>query len=1040
MKAIACFLTTVVSLASCRAADYPREPDAAWMRTVARQALAQGDAERGLMVFASSGTACVSCHRIGRHGGTVGPDLSRIGTLRKPEELVESIVWPALRVAPEYQTLMLVTADGLTMKGYPTESEPGHVGLRDPSTGRITQVPEAEIEERISSGTLMPAALSTTLSRQNLLDVVRLLSSLGQKDAPDAELIDVVLSHAVGHAPATFDWTKQPLHPEWHPHHRHVVNRDRIYDFYSKQARHFAARKYCSPLLAPFPGLDGGALGHWGNQNEDTWANHDWNQSDHGRLLSGVTRGPDLCVPRGICVRLGDHREVSACFDPDTLTWVAAWTGGFVGLSAVRHGFMDGLTIQGELLPLPEQQSPPKPFRYLGYYRHGPRVAFAWRVGETDYLDVPWAENGRFTHIVAPAASHPLRHLTEPGPLQWPQTFTTEVTSTSAGPFVIDTIRLPVDNPWKVPVYPGDHDFLPDGSLMICTMQGDVWHATGLPENGSGTVRWKRFASGLHQALGLIIDEDGIFVLCRDQIVCLHDLNQDGEADFYECFSNAFESSPAGHDFICGLQRDPQKRFYTASGAQGLVRISADGQTAEVLAVGFRNPDGLGLCADGTVTVPCSEGNWTPASQICAVRPDRSVQTTVGGGRIGGYRPPHFGYQGVPGQAAPDLPLVYLPRGLDNSSGGQCEVRSPLWEPFNGQMIHTSFGTGTFFLLLKDEVRGQLQGAVIPLPGEFQSGAHRARFSPHDGHLYVSGMAGWGTYTPYPGCLHRVRRTTDPLRVPVSFHVHENGILLEFPVPLHRSVAEDPNRHFAQCWNYRFSPAYGSQEYSTRHQGVAGHDVLAIRRAFVDESGRRLFLEIPDLQPVSQLHLHVSGFENDPTDLFLTIHELDSPYTRFPGYEAVQKDIRPHPILADMAILRDRVDNPFRKEIESARPVTLNTASNLSFATRTLRVRAGEAIRLTLNNPDVVPHNWALLRPGTLSSVGRLANQLVSDPAGWARHYIPQTDDVLAWTDIVPPKKSFTIWFRAPAKPGTYPFLCTFPGHWMVMNGEMIVE
>ncbi len=355
-------------------------------------------------------------------------------------------------------------------------------------------------------------------------------------------------------------------------------------------------------------------------------------------------------------------------------------------------------------------------------------------------------------------------------------------------------------------------------------------------------------------------------------------------------------------------------------------------------------------------------------------------------------------------------------------------------------MIHTSFGTGTFFLLLKDEVRGQLQGAVIPLPGEFQSGAHRARFSPHDGHLYVSGMAGWGTYTPYPGCLHRVRRTADPLRVPVSFHVHENGILLEFPVPLHRSVAEDPNRHFAQCWNYRFSPAYGSQEYSTRHQGVAGHDVLAIRRAFVDESGRRLFLEIPDLQPVSQLHLHVSGFENDPTDLFLTIHELDSPYTRFPGYEAVQKDIRPHPILADMAILRDRVDNPFRKEIESARPVTLNTASNLSFATRTLRVRAGEAIRLTLNNPDVVPHNWALLRPGTLSSVGRLANQLVSDPAGWARHYIPQTDDVLAWTDIVPPKKSFTIWFRVPTEPGTYPFLCTFPGHWMVMNGEMIVE
>ncbi len=100
-------------------------------------------------------------------------------------------------------------------------------------------------------------------------------------------------------------------------------------------------------------------------------------------------------------------------------------------------------------------------------------------------------------------------------------------------------------------------------------MQGDVWRVEVF-EYPSRTARWRRFAAGLHHALGLVVDEDGIFVLGRDQITRLHDLNRDGEADFYECFSNAYQTSPAGHDFICGLERDALGRFYTASGNQGL--------------------------------------------------------------------------------------------------------------------------------------------------------------------------------------------------------------------------------------------------------------------------------------------------------------------------------------------------------------------------------------------------------------------------------------------------------------------------------------
>ncbi len=114
----------------------------------------------------------------------------------------------------------------------------------------------------------------------------------------------------------------------------------------------------------------------------------------------------------------------------------------------------------------------------------------------------------------------------------------------AAGPYAIDTIEPPFDNPWKALMFFGDHDFLADGSAMICTMVGDVWHVEGLDATLEH-VRWRRYASGLHQALGLVVHDGKVHVLGRDQITRLHDLDGDGEADFYECVNNTYETSPA---------------------------------------------------------------------------------------------------------------------------------------------------------------------------------------------------------------------------------------------------------------------------------------------------------------------------------------------------------------------------------------------------------------------------------------------------------------------------------------------------------------
>jgi azurin len=640
-------------------------------------------------------------------------------------------------------------------------------------------------------------------------------------------------------------------------------------------------------------------------------------------------------------------------------------------------------------------------------------------------LDAPCVENGKFTRIVAPADRHPLRQFALGGPAQWPEVFETrgKLGPPSAWPYVIDTIVPPFDNPWNALLFFGGHDFLPDGSAILCTIQGDVWRASGLSQSLE-RVRWRRFASGLHQALGVKISGGQIYVLGRDQITRLHDLNGDGEADYYECFSNAYETSTAAHDFINGLERDAAGRFYTASSKLGLLRLAADGKSIETLATGFRNPDGLGLAPDGTITVPNSEGDSVPASMICEVRP-------------GG----HYGYPGPRGGQPPDLPLVYLPRGLDNSSGSQVTVPDSRFGPLEGQLVHFSFGMGAHFLVLRDTVGGQAQGAVVPLPGEFLSGAHRGRFNPVDGQLYVCGTAGWGTYTLADGCFQRVRYTGGPVQLPVTFRAHENGVLLTFSRPLEYDLAGRANRHFAQAWNYRYSASYGSPELSARHPSQPGHDSLAITSAHVLADGRSLFVEIPELQPVNQLHLHLWPDAGRPIDLFATIHRLAAPFSGFPGYRPTKKIIAAHPLLADMeSWSHPAPPNPWRRQIAGARAIKIETGSNLSYNVKSFTARAGEPIGFTLVNPDAVPHNWALLKPGATAAMGELVNKFIAEPDAAVRQYIPRTDLVLAYTDIVAPQDKFTIFFRAPSAPGRYPYLCTFPGHWMVMNGEMIVE
>jgi putative heme-binding domain-containing protein len=102
-------------------------------------------------------------------------------------------------------------------------------------------------------------------------------------------------------------------------------------------------------------------------------------------------------------------------------------------------------------------------------------------------------------------------------------------------------------------------------------------------------------------------------------------------------------------------------------------------------------------------------------------------------------------------------------------------------------------------------------------------------------------------------------------------------------------------------------------------------------------------------------------------------------------------------------------------------------------------VEAGKPVVIVIENTDIQPHNLIVVAPGALAEVGAAAERLAGDPDAPARQFIPKHPKVLHASRMLQPRESDRLQFTAPARPGEYPYLCTFPGHWRVMNGTMVV-
>ena len=487
---------------------------------------------------------------------------------------------------------------------------------------------------------------------------------------------------------------------------------------------------------------------------------------------------------------------------------------------------------------------------------------------------------------------------TKGGPARWTTPITTQgKTGTEDGPYVVDSITEPFPNVYNTRTFWGGFDFLPDGRAAICAFHGDVWIVSGLNENLS-ELKWKRYATGLFQPLGLKVVKGDIYVAGRDQITRLKDLNGDGEADLYENFNNDTVVTANYHEFVLDLHTDSKGNFFYAKGApwepsvssphQGtILKVSPDGKKMEVFATGLRAPNGMTVGPDDTVLVGDNQGHWMPSSKLNLVKQgsfmgmvpaaQRELTLKYPDGREIRVNPSDpearkaaglKGWDGnMPIPTSYDTPICWLPMRWDNSSGGQVYVTSDKWGPWKGAPLFMSYGKCLLYGVLMDQVDGDVQASMVPFNLKFASGVMRGRFNPKDGQLYVCGLKGWQNAATRDGGFFRVRYTGKTVHMPVKAHVAKNGIRLTFSSPLESASASDASGYAVELWNYRYSGGYGSDELSVATPGKKGHDKLEVTAAKVSADGRSVFLTVPGLQPADQFSVKYSVKASDGTEV-----------------------------------------------------------------------------------------------------------------------------------------------------------------------------
>ncbi len=439
--------------------------------------------------------------------------------------------------------------------------------------------------------------------------------------------------------------------------------------------------------------------------------------------------------------------------------------------------------------------------------------------------------------------------------------------------YLVQTIPLPEGEL----IEGGGLAFRPDGKLFVATRRGDIWLVENPLADDPDQVRWHRWATGLHEVLGLHLEPPGrLYVAQRPELTLVEDTDGDERADRFTTVCDQFGLSGNYHEYCFGPVRDRQGNFFLtlnlAFGGGHQSRAAYRGWCVKVTpqgkmipwAFGLRSPNGVQIAPDGRLYYTDNQGEWVAACKMHEVRRGEFY------GHVASVRWAGLDEKKPP---KPVPPAIWFPYWMSRS------VSEPVWDttggrfgPFAGQCIVGDQTNSLLMRVMLEEVRGRMQGAVVLFRTGFQCGVNRLEFAP-DGSLFVAQTnRGWGSVG---GQVHGLQRVIYTGRLPFEvlwMKVTPEGWRLRFTKPVDRRRAEQAEAYFLESYTYHYWHTYGSPEIQRRENPIG--------RIQVSSDGYEVHLSVPKRQTGRVFHLQLrqltaaDGSKLLHPDLYYTLNAL----------------------------------------------------------------------------------------------------------------------------------------------------------------------
>jgi len=635
---------------------------------------------------------------------------------------------------------------------------------------------------------------------------------------------------------------------------------------------------------------------------------------------------------------------------------------------------------------------------------------------------------------------------------------------------------------------------IPNGRIAVSTRRGEIWIVNspyGL--DGDNKPTYKRFARGLHEILGLQYRGGSFYVAQRGELTKITDTDGDGIADQYDCITR-LPTIGHYHEYSFGPVFDSdgnmvvslnvafgEQDWYNAKSFASwrgwIIKVKPDG-TIIPWAAGVRSPCGIGIGPEGKVFYTENQGDWVGSGYFTVVEKGDFVANpaslrwsektespvSVRSTQIRNFEKPMFEIK----KEIPSLrlPSVWLPHGVLGVSTSDfiLDTMNGKFGPFKGQYFIGDQGQSKIVRVFTEKVKGVYQGCAFGFREGFASGVLRECWGT-DGSVFVAQTnRGWASTGVAPFSLQRLLWTGQTPFEMKEILAKSDGFEIRFTLPVDSVSASKPESYSGSSFTYLYHEKYGSpvvrEGKNPVKAVVLAPDLMSVR--LVMDSLRQYFVH--EIKADSVLSdkglelLHPVGYytlneipegdkidlQKEPRAVFAkkksVIPKVISLETK-PGVKMVKVNrIEPNGIagLKIPTVFKRVTKMPASWSRGPDKTISLGTTPGMRYDQAVLEAKPGQKIRLIFNNYDDMQHNLVIVKPGMMDKVGEAAAKLGT--AGNRMNYVPEMDQVLFHTAIIQPTSNESLYFEVPLFEGDYGFVCTMPGHYVIMRGILKVK